>query len=143
MASQATVLLVTDDSDLLDALGFALNRRGYHVIPALSGDMAVELLLMQLPDLAVLDMLLPGQSGFQLTRLLKERSDGSVPVVMMSDHPAPAHRDYAFAAGVDWFLEKWLAPARLLQAVEMLCPLTVETRRPGSGSISRPTATPA
>src|SRR5262245_3617957 len=110
MASQATVLLVTDDSDLLDALGFVLNRRGYRVIPALSGDKAVELLLGQLPDLAVLDMLLPGQSGFQLTRLLKERSDGTVPVVMMSDHPAPAHRDYAFAAGVDWFLEKWLAP---------------------------------
>ena len=143
MTSQITVLLVTDDPDLLDALGFALNHRGYHVIPAVSGDRAVDLLLRQLPDIAVLDMLLPGQSGFQLTRLLKERSDGRVPVVMISDHTAQAHRDYAFAAGVDWFLEKWLAPARLLEAVEMLCPPPVEIRRPGSGSLPRPAATPA
>jgi DNA-binding response OmpR family regulator len=143
MASQLTVLLVTNEPELLDALGFSLNHQGYHVVPALTGDRAVELLLRQLPDLAVLDMLLPGQSGFQLTRLLKERSDGRVPVVMISDQTAPAHRDYAFAAGVDWFLEKWLAPSRLLQAVEMLCPLPVETRRPGSGSLPRTAATPA
>jgi DNA-binding response OmpR family regulator len=143
MASQLTVLLATDEPELLDALGFALNHHGYHVVPALTGDRAVELLLRQLPDLAVLDMLLPGQSGFQITRLLKERSDGRVPVVMISDQTAPAHRDYAFAAGVDWFLEKWLAPARLLQAVEMLRPLPVETRRPGSGSLPPAAATPA
>jgi hypothetical protein len=62
---------------------------------------------------------------------------------MISEQTAPAHRDYAFAAGVDRFLEKWLAPTRLLELVESLCPLPVETRRPGSGSLPRPTATPA
>ncbi len=143
MASSVTVLLATDEPELLDALGFALNHRGYHVIPALTGDRAAELLQRQLPDLAVLDMLLPGQSGFQVTRLLKERSDGRVPVVMMSDHPAPAHRDYAFAAGVDHFLEKWLAPAKLLDVVERLCPVPAEPRREDSGVTPQPAAAPA
>jgi len=142
MTSSVTVLLAAEEPDLLDAHGFALNHRGYHVIPALTGDLAAELLTRQLPDLAVLDMLLPGQSGFQLTRLVKERSEGRVPVVMMSDHPAPAHRDYAFAAGVDHFLEKWLAPARLLEVVERLCPLPVQPRREGSGVLPRPATTP-
>jgi DNA-binding response OmpR family regulator len=141
MASQATILLVTDDSELLDALGTVLKRAGYRVLPAVSGDRAVDLLLDQLPDLVVLDMLLPGQSGFQLTQLLKERSNGAVPVIMMSDHPAPAHRDYAFAAGVDWFLEKWRAPAWLLQAVEMLCPLSVEAYPPVATPNARVAAT--
>jgi DNA-binding response OmpR family regulator len=137
MASQFTVLLVANEPELVDALGFALNHRGYRVVTAHSGDGGVALADIQLPDIAVLDMLLPGQSGFQLTRLLKERSDGRVPVVMISDHTAPAHRDYAFAAGVDHFLEKWLAPTRLLEVVESLCPLPVEPRRSGSGSFPR------
>ena len=95
------------------------------------------------PGIAVLDMLLPGQSGFQITQLLKERTDGQVPVVMISDQTAPAHRDYAFAAGVDRFLEKWLAPTRLLELVESLSPLRIERRRPGSGTLPQPAATPA
>jgi len=143
MASKVTVLLAANDPELLNALGFTLNHRGYHVVTAHSGDGAVALVDIQLPHLAIVDMLLPGQSGFQLTRLLKERSDGRIPVVMISEQTAPAHRDYAFAAGVDRFLEKWLAPTRLLELVESLCPLPVETRRPGSGSLPRPTATPA
>ena len=65
MASQVTVLLATDEQELLDALGFALNHRGYRVVTALSGDGAVALMELQQPDIAVLDMLLSGQSGFQ------------------------------------------------------------------------------
>lgn len=142
MASQITILLAANDPELLNALGFTLNHRGYHVVTALTGDGAVALADIQLPNLAVLDMLLPGQSGFQLTRWLKERSDGRIPVVMISDQTAPAHRDYAFAAGVDRFLHKWLAPTRLLELVESLCPLPAEPRRPGSGTLPHPTATP-
>jgi DNA-binding response OmpR family regulator len=143
MSPQTTVLVATSDTELLNALGFTLNQRGYHVVTAQSGDGAVALIDLQVPGIAVLDMLLPGQSGFQLTRLLKERTDGQVPVVMISDQTAPAHRDYAFAAGVDRFLEKWLAPTRLVELVESLCPLRVERRRPGSGTISQPAVTPA
>lgn len=141
MASQVTVLLATDEPELLDALGFALNHRGYHVVAAVTGDGALALADLQLPDIAVLDMLLPGPSGFQLATHLKERSDGVIPVVMISDHTAPAHRDYAFAAGADRFLEKWLAPTRLLEMVESLCPLPVESRRPGSGTLPQPSPT--
>jgi DNA-binding response OmpR family regulator len=143
MASQVTVLLAANDSELVNALAFILNHRGYHVVTALSGDGAVALADLQFPHLAVVDMLLPGQSGFQLTRLLQERSDGRISVVMISDQTAPAHRDYAFAAGVDRFLEKWLAPARLLEMVEALCPLPAPSRRPGSGTLPQPTAMPA
>ena len=71
--AQVTVLLAANDWELVNALAFILNHRGYHVVTALSGDGAVALADLQLPHLAVVDMLLPGQSGFQLTRLLKER----------------------------------------------------------------------
>jgi DNA-binding response OmpR family regulator len=137
MPSQVTVLLATNDAELLNVLSFTLNHHGYRVVAAQSGDGANSLVNLQLPHIAVVDMLLPGQSGFQLARLLKERSNWRIPVVMISDQTAPAHRDYALAAGVDRFLEKWLAPTRLLEIVETLRP-----RQPGSGTLPRPTTTP-
>jgi DNA-binding response OmpR family regulator len=143
MSSQITVLLATNDTELLNALGFALNHQGYHVITAQSGDGAVALADIQLPQIAVVDMLLPVRSGFQLAHLLKERSNWRIPVVMISDQTAPAHRDYAFATGVDRFLEKWLAPTRLLEIVETLCPRPEAPRRPGSGTLPWATTTPA
>jgi DNA-binding response OmpR family regulator len=143
MPAQVTVLLAASDTELLNALSFLLNHHGYHVVAAQSGDGAIALADLQLPHLAVVDMLLPGASGFQLARLLKERSDWRIPVVMISDQTAPAHRDYAFAAGVDRFLEKWLAPTRLLEIVAALSPKPEPQRRPGSGTLPQPMATPA
>ncbi len=143
MPTQVTILLAANDAELLNDLGFTLNHNGYHVVTAQSGDGAIALADLQLPHLAVVDMLLPGQSGFQLARLLKERSDWRIPVVMISDQTAPAHRDYAFAAGADRFLEKWLAPTRLLEIVQTLCPRPELSRRPGSGTLPHQTTTPA
>ena len=142
MAHHRTVLLVESDPALLDALGFALRRRGYHVLAALDGHRAAELLDRKLPDALVLDMFLPAQSGFQVARLAKERSDGAVPVVMLSGASAGAHRDYAAALGVDSFLAKPSA-AEVLATVEALCPLPAASRLAGSGSLPWPTATPS
>jgi DNA-binding response OmpR family regulator len=142
MANHCTVLVVESEPALLDALGFALRRRGYHVLAALDGGRAAELLTRTLPDALVLDMFLPVQSGFQIARLAKERSDGVMPVVMLSRVPAEAHRDYAAALGVDSFLAKPSA-AEVLAAVEALCPLPAASRLSGSGSLPWPTATPS
>ena len=140
MASQVTVLLATDEPELLDALGFALNHRGYHVVAAVTGDGALALADLQLPDIAVLDMMLPGPSGFQLATNLKERSDGLIPIVMISDLTAPAHRDYAFAGGLtgSWKVAGPDSPSRDGRG---LCPLPVESPRPGSGTLPQPSPT--
>jgi CheY-like chemotaxis protein len=141
MANHRTVLVVEPEPALLDALGFALRRRGYHVLTATDGHRAAELLDRNLPDALVTDMFLPGQSGFQVARLAKERSGGTVPVVMLSRVASEAHRDYAIALGVDSFPAK-LDPAEVVAAVETLCPLPTASRLSGSGSLPWPTATP-
>jgi DNA-binding response OmpR family regulator len=125
-----TVLLVEDQADLRDLLTFALRRRGYRVVPVGDGHTAVRVLDDRLPDLAVVDMMLPGPSGFSVTELVKERSDGRVPVIMISGNTAAAHRDFALAAGADTFLPKPFALSALVQAAETLCPLPP----PGAGS---------
>jgi two-component system, OmpR family, alkaline phosphatase synthesis response regulator PhoP len=141
MATHRTILLVESEPTLLDALGFALRRRGYHVLAALDGERAAELLARYAPDAVVLDMFLSRQSGFQVARLIKERSDGLVPVVMVSHAAAEAHRDYALALGVDSFLVKPGA-AEVVAAVEALCPLPDASRLAGSGSLPWPMTTP-
>lgn len=116
-----SLLLVEDDSFLLEALASFLARQGYDVTMAADGNAAMQLARQQLPNIAVIDMLLPGQSGFLITQQLKEHSAGTVYVVMMSGNSAAPHRDYARAVGVDWFLAKPFSIAQLVEALEGFC----------------------
>src|SRR5581483_741858 len=142
MASHRTVLLVEDDPHRLDALGFALRRHGHHVLTATDGHRAAELMARGLPDVVVVEMLLPGQSGFQVAALAKAWSDGRVPVVMLAGIAADAQRDYALAVGADVFLARPVSPEEVFGAIEVLCPHPVHTRRPGSGTTPHPAPTP-
>ena len=123
MRTARTVLLVADEPDLREAASLALQRRGYRVHTAADAPAAEAALAGGLPDLLVAEMMLPGASGFQVVRLVAERSDGRVPVVMMSAAASPPHRDYAFAAGADVFLAKPFSLAELARTAEELCPM--------------------
>ena len=135
MPTPRTVLLVEDDPDLRDALASALLRQGYEVVTAPDGDRATLLVMTALPDLVVAEMMLPGSSGFSVAQLAKDRSGGRVPVVMLSGHTATAHRDYAFASGVDLFLPKPFAFDALLDAARLLCP---QAPAPAAIHVNRP-----
>lgn len=133
MGSPRTVLVVDDDPGACEATALALRRKGYTVVTADDGADAIRLIADQSPDLAVVNMMLPGASGFQVAQAVKDATDGRVPVVMVSAYSSAAHQDYAFASGVDRFLAKPLAAAKLADAVVALCP-------PGSGSMVMPMA---
>ena len=132
--SHLTILLVEDDPDLRDALEFTLRRQGHTVVPFECGEEAERWLQDELPDAAVLDMMLPRTSGFLLAQRVKERSGGRVPVIMMSGNTSPAHRDYAFASGADRFLAKPFSTSTLEQALQAL--LRPRPRNSGSGRTS-------
>jgi DNA-binding response OmpR family regulator len=117
-----TVLLAEDEAILRDTLAVALAHHGYEVVAIGTGTEAIAAAADRLPDLAIIDMLLPGESGFQVTGVVKDLSAGRVPVIMMSGNTSAAHRDYALAAGVDAFLPKPFDPDRLLELADSLCP---------------------
>jgi two-component system, OmpR family, response regulator len=122
MRTPRNVLLVEDNDDLRELMANVLRREGYEVVCTADGVETEQLLQRGLPELAVVDMMLPGSSGFQVTRLVKELSDGRIPVVMMSGNSSPAHCDYAHAAGADAFLSKPFEPSALREIVARLCP---------------------
>lgn len=122
MSHPRTVLVAEDDPDLRDAIELILHRRGYHVVTTGDGLRAVELAEQQHVDVALVDLLMPGQSGFQVATDLKARHGDAVRVLIMSGNASAAHVDYAFAAGAERFLPKPFTSTQLLDAVAAFCP---------------------
>ena len=123
MSGSPTVLLAEPDPAVYPTVTALLRRRGYVVEHVHSGAAAEARLREALPDLLIAELLLPGGSGVRLAELAKARSDGSLPVVMLSALSAEVHRDYALAAGADVVLPKPFRASALLAAAWRLCPV--------------------
>jgi DNA-binding response OmpR family regulator len=134
MSRQRTVLVVEDDPDLRNAIELILLRAGYNVVATGDGLRALGLAAQNSPELALVDLLIPGQSGFQVTAELKDQYGAAVNVIVMSGNASAAHQDYAFAAGADRFLPKPFTARQLLDAVAAFCPPPAE---PPSGTTRR------
>lgn len=131
-SQHGTILLVEDDPDLRAELETLLHHSGYHVVATGDGLRAVELAREHPPAAALVGLLLPGQSGLQVTLALKSQFGDAVRVLVTSATAAPALRDYAAAVGADGFLVKPVAPAEAVAAIVALCPLLAApvVRRP-------------
>jgi CheY-like chemotaxis protein len=126
MSRTRTVLVVEDDPDLRDTVELLLLRKGYHVVATGDGLRAVQLAGQHRVDLALVDLLTPGQSGFQVTSDLKAIFGDEVKIVITSGTASRAQLDYAFAAGAERFLPKPFTVAQLLEALDALCPLPAD-----------------
>jgi CheY-like chemotaxis protein len=126
MSGTRTVLVVEDDPDLRDAVELLLMRKGYHVVATGDGLRATQLAGQHRVDLALIDLLIPGQSGFQVLTDLKAIYGEEVKAVITSGTASRAQLDYAFAAGAERFLPKPFTVAQLLDAVAALCPLPAD-----------------
>ena len=118
--ANARVLVVDDDTDMLDFIQLALTQRGYRVRIAASAERALSLLEREAADLILLDMALPGMNGDELCRRLKSRATTSeIPVLMFSARTERSARTSAEAAGCDGYLVKPISLADLLGAIRL------------------------
>ncbi len=107
------ILVVDDDQDILDSTELAFRAEGADVILAADGNTAVSLFLADRPDGVVLDMMLPGRSGFLVLEKIKETTDPP-PVVMVTANRGKRHLVYAENLGVSAYLIKPVPLQRLL-----------------------------
>ena len=105
--TRGLILLVEDDPDLRDAIETLLHRANYDVISTGDGIRAVELADEFEPVAALVDLLVPGQSGFRVTLALKSRFGDDVRVAVMSANDSAAHQDYAAASGAIVIVLVW------------------------------------
>jgi len=79
------ILYVEDDTDLQKSVAFILWKEGYHVLCAETGKAAVDLARREIPDLILMDLLLPGISGHKVCRILKQKAEtAAIPIIMVT-----------------------------------------------------------
>jgi DNA-binding response OmpR family regulator len=112
------VLVADDDADLRELIGFTLTQAGYLVIKAADGALALRGFTEQAPDLVVLDINMPGLSGFQVCEAI--RASSSVPVMMLTVRGEEEDLVRALELGADDYLTKPFSPRTLLARVKAL-----------------------
>lgn len=101
------VLVVDDDSDIRDLLVLDLEMSGYEVITAENGAQAEEVARQQLPDLIVLDVMMPGRTGYEvLSSLRDDELTHEIPVVMLTAKTSDEDVWAGWSAGADYYMTK-------------------------------------
>lgn len=103
--SPAQLLLVEDDETIAFGLVHALQRDGHQVVHFDNGEQAVESLSRGLPDIAILDLMLPGISGLEVLREIKER-DPRTPVILLTARSSESDRVEGLDSGADDYITK-------------------------------------
>ncbi|MEM7179099.1 MAG: response regulator [Pseudomonadota bacterium] len=117
------ILLVEDNEMNRDMLSRRLLRRGYDVVMAVNGELALSMTLEEKPDLILMDMSLPIIDGWEATRRLKSDPEtGAIPVIALTAHAMASDRDKAMEAGCDDYDSKPVDLARLLGKIQALLP---------------------
>jgi DNA-binding response OmpR family regulator len=112
------ILVVDDDRDLRDLIGFALRRASYLVIEAADGAAALASLGREEPALVILDVNLPDTSGFELLRAI--RAQGETPVMLLTVRSSEEDQVLGLDLGADDYLTKPFSPRTLLARVRAL-----------------------
>ncbi len=117
----STVLVVEDSLTDMDVMTSYLQQAGLSVVTAKSGEEAQEKLHLHKPNLIILDVVLPGQSGFELCREIKTDPDTSqIPVVICSTKDTDVDKMWANMLGADAYLPKPVEQTELLRTIRQL-----------------------
>jgi len=120
-AARLRILIVEDERDLTDLLSYNLRREGYETIVAHDGQEGLRKARMQLPDLIILDLMLPGLSGQDVLREVRagERTR-DIPVIILSARAEEVDQVVGFSIGCDDYVTKPFSVKVLLQRIRAL-----------------------
>jgi two-component system phosphate regulon response regulator PhoB len=118
MMAKEKILVVDDEEDILELLRFNLSREGCQVFCASSGEEALRLVRSEIPDLMVLDLMLPGIDGLEVARRLKsDPNTKNLPVVMLTAKGEEADIVTGLELGADDYVTKPFSPRVLVARV--------------------------
>ena len=115
------VVLVEDELNIAEAIRFLLSQDGWRVEMLATGGAAVEVIRKVKPDLVMLDVMLPGKSGFEILHELRaEPAFEKLPILMLTARGQARDREMAEMAGVSKFMTKPFSNSEMLDAVREL-----------------------
>lgn len=106
------ILAVDDDIHTLELISIYLSQSGYRVIKAINGKEGLDILEYELPDLAIIDVMMPIMDGFQLTKIIREQYN--IPVLLLTAKGKLEDKEKGYIAGSDDYLVKPFEPKELL-----------------------------
>ncbi len=116
--SQRRIVVIEDEPDILEAIEYNLEREGFRVITATSGDAGLETVIREAPDLVLLDLLLPGIDGLEVCRQLKmDPVTQKIPIIMVSAKGDESDIVLGLGVGADDYVTKPFKPKELIARV--------------------------
>ena len=118
---RATILVVDDEPDVVELIGFSLRTRDYEVLTAFNGLDGLLKARRHLPNLIVLDVMMDGMDGLSVCEILRAQpSTKGIPVIILTAATGEMARFNSLAAGADDFVSKPFSPRELVGRVEKL-----------------------
>ncbi|WP_299849370.1 response regulator [uncultured Roseovarius sp.] len=115
------VLLIEDEPNIIEAIRFILSRDGWDVRTHSNGQDAFEAARARLPDVIILDVMLPGKSGFDiLTEIRADPALADTPVLMLTARGQKKDREMAERAGASQYMTKPFSNAEILETVRQM-----------------------
>ncbi len=116
-----TILIIEDEGDLAELLAFNLDREGFRTQIALDGVAGLDAARAILPDLILLDIMLPGMAGTEVCKHLREsRKTAKIPVIMLTAKGEEIDRVVGFTVGADDYVVKPFSPRELVLRIKAL-----------------------
>ncbi len=130
------ILIADDDVETLRLIGLMLQRQGFEISAASNGAQALEMCHNSLPDLIILDVMMPDMDGYQVTRQLRQDAGtADIPILMFTAKSQVEDKVTGYEAGVDEYITKPIHPAELVARVKAL--LSRAKSRPAATSAER------
>ncbi len=134
------ILIIDDDLDTLRLVGLMLQKQGFQIVAASSGPQGLELAFSELPDLILLDVMMPGMNGYEVARNLRANEKTvNIPILMFTAKSQLDDKVTGFEAGADDYLTKPTHPTELQAHVKALLARSSKSKiNPPTGPIDQP-----
>ncbi len=115
------LLVVDDEQDIVDLISYNLKKEGYTVLTATNGTSALEIAKQELPDLIILDIMMPGLDGFEVCRMLRQYPQTSqVSIVFLTAKTGEIDQIIGLELGADDYIQKPVSPRVLVARVKTI-----------------------
>lgn len=121
MSATKRILVVEDDKALMPIISYNLQKSGFVVREAINGDEALLLIKEELPDLAILDWMVPSPSGLEICKILRRKKEtSSIPIILLTAKGEEEDRIRGLNSGADDYVTKPFSPAELVARINAL-----------------------
>jgi DNA-binding response OmpR family regulator len=122
--SNKKIVYIEDEQEMIDLVSLILSRKGYEIIGANGGREGLEIVKSELPDLILLDLMMPDLDGWDVYQQLKaEEETSNIPVIVITAKAQSIDKVLGLhIAKVDDYISKPFSPQDLVKSIERVCP---------------------